>query len=83
MTAPKPCRCLLLEAAPDLHAIVRDYVDTLPVDLRADAALYERRLSACRECRWLHSGTCALCGCYVEARAAKKPLACPDVPGRW
>ena len=37
----------------------------------------------CRTCDDLHNGTCALCGCYVEARAAKKRQGCPKVPEMW
>ena len=51
--------------------LVRDYVDSLSADEKTDEATYAARLNICRTCDDLHSGTCALCGCYVEARAAK------------
>lgn len=38
---------------------------------------YERRLSICKECEHLNSGTCGACGCYVELRALAKAGKCP------
>lgn len=70
--ARKPCRCTLLESGQaDMAKLVRDYVDSLSADEKTDEATYAARLNICRTCDNLHSGTCALCGCYVEARAAK------------
>lgn len=83
MTKP-PCRCLLMASGQaELHRIVADYVDTLPPEQRAPEADYRARLALCEGCDALNSGTCALCGCYVEARAAKRSLACPAVPPHW
>ena len=48
-----------------------------------DPETYAARLNICRTCDNLHSGTCALCGCYLEARAAKKRQGCPKVPEMW
>lgn len=50
---------------------------------RRPTKTYAARLNICRTCDDLHSGTCALCGCYVEARAAKKRQGCPKVPEMW
>ena len=55
----------------------------LSADEKTDEATYAARLNICRTCDDLHSGTCALCGCYVEARAAKKRQGCPKVPEKW
>ena len=82
--ARKPCRCTLLESGQaDMAKLVRDYVDSLSADEQPDEATYAARLNICRTCDDLHSGTCALCGCYVEARAAKKRQGCPKVPEMW
>ena len=84
MTKP-PCRCLL-SAMPDeaaLSALVRERIAEIPEEERAGEAEYAGRLGACRECRWLNRGTCAQCGCYVEIRAARSGMGCPDVPPRW
>lgn len=82
-TRLKPCRCLLDEAAPDLARTVREYVESLPEETRAEEALYRARLRVCEACDALRSGTCGLCGCYVEARAAKRAQNCPAVPRKW
>ncbi len=83
MSERKPCRCLLGESSPDLAAVVADYVAAFPEGQRTSAMALQRRLALCLECAQLRDGTCALCGCYVEARAAKARMTCPAVPRRW
>ena len=78
-----PCRCLLDEQWPELHQAVRDYVELLPEEQKAPDDIYQARLAACKACDNLRDGTCSLCGCYVEARAAKRGLGCPDLPAKW
>lgn len=46
-------------------------------DVKAEDALYEKRLAVCKECEKLSAGTCLGCGCYVELRAAVKKNRCP------
>ena len=80
-----PCRCLLDEL-PDQAALLRsieELVSLLPPDLRADDDVKASRLSVCRTCPHLVDGMCALCGCYVQLRAARAAMSCPDVPPRW
>ncbi len=79
----RPCRCLLADSQPDLAQTVAAYVASLPEDDRAAEAVFQRRLALCLACRWLLDGTCRLCGCYVEARAAKRAQRCPDLPPHW
>lgn len=67
----------------ELSELIRDRIAAMPEEQRADERTIAERLAACRDCDHLMSGTCALCGCYVELRAAKKVQSCPDVPGRW
>ena len=62
---------------------VAEYVASLDESVRASDADYRTRLDICRECDQLLSGTCRLCGCYVETRAAKRVQGCPMVPPRW
>jgi len=62
---------------------IREYVFNLDVDLKADPTEYERRLGICKECDNLLSGTCRICGCFVEMRAALKLRNCPDVERFW
>ena len=76
-------RCLLREAAEaDTYAAVREKITLIPAADRADDALYETRLTACRACDNLLSGVCMKCGCYVEFRAAHRRMKCPDVKAR-
>lgn len=82
----KPCRRCLLEDMPSqaaLAASVRELVSLLPEALRAEPEVTAERLKVCRACDHLTDGMCVLCGCYVELRAAKNKMRCPDVPGRW
>ena len=85
MTKPFCRRCLLedMPSQAELARSVRELVDMLPEEQRAPEDERQRRLARCRTCDHLLDGMCALCGCYVELRAAKKRMICPDVPGRW
>ena len=84
MAEKKPCRCLLFEAGQqDMARAVAEYVASLDESIRAGDADYRARLAACEGCEQLMNGTCRLCGCYVETRAAKKGQCCPMVPSRW
>ena len=67
----------------ELHELIRERIEAMPEEQRADEATVQARLDACQRCDHLMSGTCALCGCYVELRTAKKGQQCPDVPKRW
>ncbi|MBR1822440.1 MAG: hypothetical protein IJ769_12585 [Clostridia bacterium] len=66
-----------------MAALNQAWIDALPPERRADDATFRARLAACRDCEHLASGTCGLCGCYVEYRASQKARRCPDVPARW
>ena len=80
------CRRCLLEDMPDEAALaqsIRELIDLLPEEKRAPAEATAQRLENCRACDHLQNGMCCLCGCYVELRAAKWQMRCPDVPGRW
>ena len=80
----KPCRCLLFEAGQqDMARTVAEYVAGLDESIRTPENVYRERLDLCRECPELMNGTCRLCGCYVETRAAKRVQGCPMVPARW
>ncbi|MBQ6527270.1 MAG: hypothetical protein IJI38_01970 [Clostridia bacterium] len=78
-----PCRCLLHESYPDMETLIQSVVSSMSEDERTPEALYRARLDVCLACPHLIDGTCVLCGCYVEARAASRFSACPDVPARW
>ena len=78
-------RCMLEETAngADVAALLRQLIASIPAGQRESDEITNRRLAVCRTCDHLFSGTCALCGCFVELRAAKRNAACPDIPDRW
>lgn len=79
-----PCRCLLHESGQeDLSRLIADYIAMLPEEQCVPENVYHQRLALCKDCDCLRSGTCALCGCYVETRAAKRRMNCPAVPSKW
>ena len=63
--------------------VIAEYVASLDESVRTPEDAYRARLAICEGCDQLLSGTCRLCGCYVETRAAKKGQSCPMVPARW
>jgi hypothetical protein len=80
----KPCRCLLRELSDaDAYKSVFDYVSLVPLKLRTDPKELEKRLEACKQCESLANGICRICGCFVEARASKKPNRCPGAKDMW
>lgn len=56
---------------------LREYIANLDPNIKADEALYEERLAACKECDLLLEGMCRICGCYVELRAVVAKNICP------
>ena len=84
-TAPRrQCRCLLFEAGEaEMARTIAEYVAGLDDDIRTGEVDYRARLAICQACPELMNGTCRLCGCYVETRAAKRVQGCPMVPPRW
>ena len=56
---------------------LREYIANLDEDIKAPAALYEDRLSVCKQCELLLDGMCRSCGCYVELRTAVAEPSCP------
>lgn len=80
------CRRCLLEDMPSeavLMENIRDLIALLPEEQRAPEESRAARLAICRCCDQLADGTCALCGCFVELRAAKARMRCPAVPAKW
>lgn len=79
-----PCRCLLKASGQeDMSCLIAEYIALLPEEQRTPEDIYRQRLALCEGCDALRSGTCSRCGCYVEARAAKRRMGCPAVPARW
>lgn len=73
------CRKCLNDEIPEGELIryLDNYVQSLSETLRVSGKVYEERLSHCAECVHRLEATCTLCGCYCQARAAKKGLRCP------
>ncbi len=72
-------RCLTRELAgqEETYRTIREYIDNLDPDAKADGKVYEERLEICRGCEMLLQGMCRSCGCYVELRAAMEKNNCP------
>ena len=71
-TKPWCRRCLLKEGqGEELYRSVMEYVATIPMEEKVSVEEYDRRLGICKACDQLTNGLCALCGCFVEIRAAK------------
>lgn len=85
MEQKKICyRCLLEDMdEKSIMTEVKELINSIPEEEKADAAEYRRRLDICRKCSSLINGTCKKCGCYVELRAAGKKRTCPDTENRW
>lgn len=70
-------RCLLREMTEQDQAKISHYREAIREEDRVSSGEYERRLSVCKDCDRLNSGTCTACGCYVELRALGKESRCP------
>jgi len=70
------CRRCLLSHGDDLYKTLTEHIKALPMEERVPLEEYTRRLEKCQACDHLINGTCTLCGCYVELRAAKKLQRC-------
>lgn len=73
----KKCLTREMEGQETVFQNMRDYIDNLEEDIKADSVLYESRLSVCKTCDNLLQGMCKSCGCYVEMRAAVTKNSCP------
>ncbi len=78
-------RCLQNEVpAGELMAYLDNYVRSLPEETRVSDDIYRARLRECAACPHIMQELCTLCGCYAQARAAKRNQRCP-LPGapKW
>ena len=65
----------------NLRAYLDGYAASLPPETRVPEGEYARRLALCEDCPHRIQFTCTQCGCYIQARAAKRIQKCP-LPGR-
>ena len=80
-----PCRRCLLKDLSDtdyFHSIY-EYIENIPPEQKTPDALYKDRLQKCTSCDHLVNGMCALCGCFVEVRAAKVRQHCAKNAEIW
>ena len=88
-SAPKFCRkCFLAEMkrqgiSEETYRTMLERIELMDPELRYSEEVYEARLAQCKKCEYLVGGMCALCGCFVESRAAVKTNSCPAEPTRW
>ncbi len=84
MNRPVCKKCLLAEIDTDgIYTKISDMIAALPEENRCGDAEYQRRLKICQSCENLGEGTCGVCGCFVELRAAKKNMRCPHETHYW
>ena len=81
----KRCKkCLLRDIDKNEYfKTLKQAIDAIAADERTEEAVYEERLGLCSECEKLIEGMCAVCGCFVELRAAKKSVYFPAVNAKW
>lgn len=77
-------KCLLSEMEENEYfESVSEYISLLTDDIKTLDEEYQRRLSLCKECEKLVNGLCAVCGCFVEMRAAVAKNYCPHTKKYW
>ena len=69
--------CLLRDMEGSEKEMIEKYRDAIMPEDRVPEKTYEDRLSVCKQCDKLFSGTCNACGCYVELRALGINTHCP------
>jgi len=68
----------------DIRVVIDQVIQSLPPEQRTPEAEYALRLQGCEDCPGQMAGVCRYCGCYVEVRAAKNFMICPNPKGsRW
>ena len=84
MTKPLCRKCLLSDMDySDVYENIRHMIDILPEKEKTEKTEYMLRLDKCRQCEELLEGTCQVCGCYAELRAARKTSHCPGKRKAW
>lgn len=71
------CKMCLIREMADAGIDIEKYKNAIKMEDRVSEEKYEDRLSVCKKCEKLNSGTCFACGCYVELRALGKLNSCP------
>ncbi len=82
---PAVCRrCLLKELSDaEYFSSIYEYIENIPPEQKTPESEYRERLEKCKACDQLVNGMCALCGCFVEVRAARKIRHCARSAETW
>lgn len=85
ITGRQFCRkCLFEDIDPQgIYREIHEMIAALPEERRTEETEYRRRLAICSKCEMLGEGTCGVCGCFVELRAAKRDMHCPGEQHYW
>lgn len=77
-------RCLLKDMSDmDYFRSIYEYIRNIPPEQKTVDTEYAARLEKCKACGELVNGMCALCGCFVEVRAAKRLQHCAKSASVW
>lgn len=76
-SAPCPDCAIEMPSDAEIERYLDEYARALKDNVRAPYDEYISRLSICAACEHKRAFTCALCGCYIKARAAKAAMRCP------
>lgn len=76
-------RCLLSRMSAEAFQNIKENIELIPDEKKADESLYKKRLEICTECDCLINGMCSKCGCFVEMRAAFAINRCPHEDKLW
>lgn len=63
----------------DLEAELKQYIESMPEEIKVTDEVYAKRLAICSSCEDCVSGICRYCGCFVAARTVKKVMTCPKI----
>ena len=74
-------RCPHPTADQDIREVIASVLAALPPEQRTEEEEYRLRLEGCETCPGQNQGICRYCGCYVEVRAAKNFMTCPNPSG--
>lgn len=80
------CRRCLVDAnqIERLNQTIGGYISSLDQAQKVGDAQYQTRLAFCEACEKRVGVTCSVCGCFVEVRAVKAAMHCPDPQGqKW
>ena len=84
MSEPFCEKCLIEKIDPlGILETIREKVEMIPEDEKTTDEDYVKRLEICSECKELNLGTCVICDCFVEYRAAHTNMHCPSTDSKW